>query len=430
MGRPTRRAAAAVALISLGAACPANAENSVIFFHPDGAGVNHWTAARMHVVGPDGALNWDRLPAIGVYTGHMSDRLTSTSHGGATAHSRGVKVQADSFGLDGDAEITAASGLRMSIAEEALAAGKAVGLIQSGHIAEPGTAAFVAESALRSDRDGIARQVIESGAQVIMAGGERYLLPAGVIGRHGAGSRDDDLNLIERAQALGYTIVYNRAELAAVDLGRVDKLLGVFARGHTFNDQARERNLIEGLPTYLASAPSIAEMSAAALAILSRDPDGFFAVIEEEGTDNLPNRMNAAGTLEALARADAALGVLLDVIAERDDTLLITTADSDAAGLQVYAGSLAPAGGSVAATTRGGGALHGRQGAFGDVFMAQPDANGVSLPFAITFIGYNDVAGGVLVRGAGYNSELIAPLMDNTDIYKLMHRTLFGAELD
>ncbi|MEM9725238.1 MAG: alkaline phosphatase, partial [Pseudomonadota bacterium] len=390
---------------------PARAGDNVIFFHPDGAGVNHWTAARMYSVGPDGVLHWDRLPAIGVYTGHMTDRLTGTSHGGATVHSRGVKVRANSFGLDGADPITVASAKRLSIAQEALAAGKAVGLVQSGQLAEPGTAAFVSESKSRGDRDGIAAQVIGSGAQVILAGGERYLLPRGVDGRHGPGGRRDGLNLVERAASQGYTVVYTREELLALDLGAVDKLLGVFAWEDTFNAQPSQQNIAEGLPHYVATAPRIAEMSAAALTILSRNKAGFLAVIEEEGTDNFPNALNAAGALEALRRADEALGVMRAFIEGRDDTLLLTTADSDAAGLQVYSGRLARAGATVASATRGGGLLHGQQGPQGDVFMAQPDANGVSLPFGVAFIGSDDVAGGVLVRGAAAYKGLSRPVL-------------------
>lgn len=159
----------------------------VIFFHPDGTGLNHWNALRMLEKGPDGELNWDKLPAMAVYAGHTKDSFTGTSHGGATIHAYGVKVQADSYGLDGRAEITAASGQKASIAEEAMANGRAVGLIQSGHIAEPGTGAFVASVERRNDTDGIAKQVIASGAAVIMAGGERFLLPEGTQGRHGPG---------------------------------------------------------------------------------------------------------------------------------------------------------------------------------------------------------------------------------------------------
>ena len=422
--------AATLALALTAAPVAAQQTGNVIFFHPDGTGLNHWGAARMHVAGPDGELNWDRLPGLGVYTGHMSDRLTGTSHGGATVHAYGVKVVNDSFGLNGTETITAASGQQMSIAQEALEAGRAVGLIQSGHIAEPGTAVFVASSEARSNTDEIAQQVIESGAQVIMAGGERFLLPEGTEGRHGPGERADDVNLIERAEELGYTIVYTRDELMDLDTGEVERVLGVFAHNHTFNDQERERNLIDGLPTYSETAPTIGEMTEVALAILSRSETGFFAVIEEEGTDNIANNMNAAGTLEALRRADEAVGIIHNFVEENPDTLMLLTADSDAAGLQVVSGSLAPEGGPVAAVTNGGGILHGQQGSFGDVFMSAPDSQGVSHPFGIAWVGYNDVAGGILVRAAGLNHELVTPLMDSTDVYKLKHRTLFGTALN
>lgn len=416
-------AALAGLMLSGAGSVAAQETGNVIFFHPDGTGVNHWLAARMHLVGPDGALNWDKLPALGVYTGHMADRVTGTSHGGATVHAYGVKVVADSFGMNGTAPLTAASGADMSVAQEAIAAGKSVALVQTGHIAEPGTAVFVASNESRRNAAEIAAAVIQSGAQVIMAGGERFLLPRGTDGRHGPGARRDGLDLIAQADALGYTIVYTRDDLLALDLAEVDKLLGVFAHTHTFNDQARERNLIEGKPTYWDHAPSVAEMSAAALEIVSRNENGFFAVIEEEGTDNLANKMNAAGTLEALARADAAVGTILDFMEGREDTLLLMTADSDAGGLQVVTQEAGP----VDATTRGGGILHGVQGARGDAFETQPDKAGNTHFFGISWVGYNDVAGGILVRGAGLNSDQIAPLMDSTDIYALIHRTLFGA---
>ena len=423
MNRITCLAAVFAATLSMSNAAAAQDTGNVIFFHPDGTGVNHWLAARMHTVGPDGELNWDRLPAFGVYTGHMADRVTGTSHGGATVHAYGVKVVGNSFGMNGTEELTAASGRNMSIAEEAMSAGKAVALVQSGHISEPGTAAFVASNESRSNTREIARSVIESGAQVIMAGGERFLLPEGVEGRHGPGQREDDLNLIERAEELGYTVVYTREELMALNPDEVDRLLGVFAHNHTFNDQERERNTIDGLPTYWDHAPTIAEMTEVALAIVSRDEDGFFAVIEEEGTDNIANNMNASGTLEALARADAAVGSILDFMDDRDDTLLLMAADSDAGGLQVVMQKE----GAVDATTRGGGILHGVQGHFGDAFETKPDRNGNTHHFGIAWVGYNDVAGGILVRGAGLNSDLIEPLMDSTEVYSVMHQTLFGA---
>jgi alkaline phosphatase len=435
MIRVTSAMAVSALALSVGLAAPAAAgqagspqTGNVIFFHPDGTGANHWAAARMHIVGPDGTLNWDRLPGIGIYTGHMADRTTGTSHGGATVHAYGVKVVADSFGMNGTTPLTAASGQAMSIAEEAMAAGRAVALVQTGNLVEPGTAAFVASVESRRDELGIALQVIESGASVILGGGERALLPEGVAGTHcAAGTRTDGVNLIERARELGYTVVFTREELMAVDTATTDRLLGVFACHHTFNDNSWAENQAAGLPTFAAGAPSVAEMAQVALAIVSRDAEGFFAVIEEEGTDNIANAMNAAGTLEALARADAATGVLLDFVNANPNTLLLMTADSDAGGLQVLA---ADAEGPLEATTEGGGILHGAEGVQGNAFLTAPDANGVRHPFGIGWIGYSDVAGGILVRAAGFNHDLVEPLMDSTEVYNLMYRTLFGVTIN
>jgi alkaline phosphatase len=412
--------------LCLASGTPALAQKTgnVIFFHPDGASVNHWGALRVLIAGPDGELSWDKLPAMAVYKGHMKDALAATSHGGATVHAYGVKVSADSFGRDGTKPITAESGKPVSIMQEAMQAGKAVGLIQSGHIAEPGTAAFVASVQSRLEHDEIARQVIESGAQVIMAGGEKYMLPAGVEGRHGKGARDDDLNLIEWAREQGYEVVYTGEELAALDLAKVEKLLGVFARGHTFNAGPEEINQRDDKPNYEASAPTIAEMAKAALAILSRAPEGFLLVAEEEGTDNMANANNAEGELQALARADEAIGVFQEFVEENPDTLMVMTADSDAGGMQIITPgpwrdkeggqSEAWPGGfkidpdrPLPPTDMNGAPLDGRHGTSSKPFMSAPDRAGESWPFAVAWATRYDTSGAILVRGAGRNSDRI-----------------------
>jgi alkaline phosphatase len=425
---------ALIAALAVSFAHPLRAQErgNVIFFHPDGTGVAHWGALRMLQAGPDGEINWDKLPAMAVYTGHMKDAMTATSHGGATTHAYGVKVVADSFGLDGKAPITAASGKTMSIAEEALEAGRAVGLVQTGHIAEPGTAAFVASVESRRDGDAIAKQVIESGVQVILAGGERFLLPEGAQGRHGAGARKDGLNLIERAKELGYTIVYDRQELLQVNTASTDKLLGVFASGHTFNDQTEEKNRAENKPNYVEGAPTIAEMGKAALEILSRDPDGFFLVAEEEGTDNLGNNNNAPGQIEALSRADAATGVFREYLGRNPQTLLIMAADSDAGGLQVIGPSIGSkeveGGKPVAEKDENGAPYDGVSGPQSAFYTAAEDKAGQKLPFLISWASMDDVSGAILARGEGMNSDLIRGVVDNTEVYAIMYRTLFGRD--
>jgi len=408
---------------------------SVIFIHPDGAGLNSWNACRMIKAGPDGEIAWDRLPHIGVYRGHMKDGLTATSHGGATTHAYGVKVPADSYGMHGKEPLHALSGFRGSIMQEAQKAGKAVGVVNSGQIGEPGTGVFLASSPYRAAIEHIAEQVITSGAQVIMSGGERYLLPEGETGFHGRGMRKDGRNLIEHAKSEGYTVVYTKAQLERLDLENVEKLLGVFAADDTYNDLTEEQLKAVRLQLYVPGTPTFAQMISAALGVLSRDPDGFLLVAEEEGSDNFGNTNNASGTLEALQRADAAYETALRFIERNPNTLLVTASDSDAGGLQVVcpawsSGAPFPQDKPLHGRMNNGAPLDGRGGMRSTPFISAPDRNGHQYAFGITFAAYIDVAGGILARAAGLNSDKLPLNVDNTDIYRLMYLTLFGRTLE
>lgn len=414
---------------------PAHATGNVIFIHPDGASLNHWNAARIRWVGPDADLNWDRLPAMAVYRSHMRDSLNATSHGGGTVHAYGVKVPADSYGMDGQTgPLTARSGSRQSIMEEARAAGMAIGIVNSGDQNEPGTGCFLAHVPSRKMSESIVAQVVASGADIIMGGGERWYLPAATAGRHGPGSRTDGRNLVAEAGAAGYTVVFDRDELAAAARDpQTRRLLGIFAHAATFHDESEEALAERSAPLYVPTAPTLAEMTDAALTLLGSLERQFLLVIEEEGTDNFPNHNNARGTLEALRRADEAIGVARAFVDRRRDTLLITAADSDASGLQVL-GGYPPSGDPVitrqplpAQVRDGGPPLDGRDGTATLPFESAPDAAGRTHPFAIAWGGGPyDTYGAVLVRAAGLNAHLVNGNFDNTDVYRVMYRTLFG----
>ncbi len=417
----------AVLLLQPAAAQQEPQVGSAIFVHPDGAGVAHWGAARLLLAGPDGEIHWDRLPHIGVYRGHLSNSLGASSHGGATAHAFGAKVRFDSFGMDGADSLTALSGSRMSLLGEAEEAGLRTGLVNSGHLAEPGTAVWAASAPSRRDFDSITLQLIESGAEVIMGGGETLLLPEGEVGRHGEpGLRLDGRNLVARARELGYTVVYDRADLLALP-DSVERILGVFAAGHTFNDRTEEELDTRGAPVYDPDAPTIGEMTEVALRVLGRGEERFLLVVEEEGSDNLANQNNASGSLEALGRADDALGVALDFVERRPETLLVTAADSEAGGLEVYPvfdpGAFTRA---LPSSTVSGGALDGVGGTGTQPFVAEPDRAGKRLRFGVAWAARNDVHGGIVARAAGLNAELLPSTVDNTDIYRILYATLFG----
>jgi glycerophosphoryl diester phosphodiesterase len=451
---------------------------NVIFIHPDGTSLSHYMATRLVDKGPDGRLNWDQMSNAGVYLGHMEDQLTGTSNAGAVTHATGVKVFAESFGLNKDnSEVIPLSGKQgKTILEEAIDARKATALIQSGHIGEPGSAAFAAKTTNRVGNDlrardktaEIAEQVIRSGTNVILAGGEVYLLPKGTTGFHVTPEIDAQFNapedrpstnLIELAKSLGYTVVYTEEQLNQVVNGAnpPEKLLGVFAANHTFDDRAEEAlglNSANPKPLYVPTAPTVAEMLEASLKILRRDPDGFFVVVEEEGTDNFGNNNNAVGTIAGVRRADAAIGVAQNFVNTQDpNTLVITAADSDAGGLQNFqfkpftrpTGSaistpdLQPTEPSVpfinvnpTTTNTVRNFLDGINGSTGSPeapwkpFPSQDSLDGAMGNFAVGWVGTPDFPGSIVAKTYGMNADQLPSTLDNTEIYRLMYQTLFG----
>lgn len=451
---------------------------NVIFIHPDGASPSHYMATRLIDKGPDGRLNWDNMSHAGVYLGHMADRLTGTSNAGAVTHATGVKVFAESFGLNEDnSQVIPLSGRKgKTILEEAIEAGKATALIQSGHIGEPGSAAFAAKTTNRVGNDlrardktaEIAEQVIRSGTNVILAGGEVYLLPKGTTGFHVTAEIDAEfdapedrpsVNLIDLAKSLGYTVVYTEDQLNQVvnSPNPPEKLLGVFAANHTFDDRTEEAlglNSANPKPLYVPTAPTVAEMLEAALKILRRDPDGFFAVVEEEGADNFGNNNNAVGTIEGIRRADAAIGVAQNFVNTQDpNTLVITAADSDAGGLQNFQFKPfnRPSGNAITTpdfqateptvpfinvnpttTNTIRNFLDGINGSTASPdapwrpFPSQDGLDGNLGAFAVGWVGTPDFPGSIVSKTYGLNADLLPSTLDNTEIYRLMYQTLFG----
>jgi alkaline phosphatase len=406
----------------------ADAPGNVIFVHADGAPTSAWMATRWIVAGPDSRLNWDRMPHVAVYDGRMSDDLTATSHGGATVHSWGVRSSRNSYGLTGP-DARSLSGFKGSIMQEAIAAGRPAGIVNSGSAVEPGTTVFATSIASRSDNEGICAGLVASGVPVIFGGGEEWFLPAGAKGRHGPGKRTDGRDLVQEARELGYTVIFTREELAALP-ANTPRVLGLFARAHTFNDTNEEALREAGLPMFDPAAPTLAQMTAKAIEILTPQGEGFILVVEEEGSDNFGNNNNASGVIESLRRADEAIGLALEFAAKNPRTLVITTSDSSAGGFSATGlPASRPADQPLAEFTPNGAPIDGREGAKGVPFISAPDRNGTRFAFQVSWALRDDTSGGVVARAAGHCAGRISGNVTNIDIYRAMHSALFGGEL-
>jgi alkaline phosphatase len=171
-------------------------------------------------------------------------------------------------------------------------------------------------------------------------------------------------------------------------------------------------------------------MTEFALNRVSRDKQGFLVVIEEEGTDNFCNNLNASGCLEAFKRADDAAGTILNFIEQHPNTFMVTTSDSNAGGMQVL--DVESAEEPLPANDKdSGSAIDGVDGTGTKPFISAPDLSGNSFPFAIAWASGDDVGSGVIARAAGLNAKELMPTtgISNTDIYRMLYFTLFGKRI-
>lgn len=320
-GGRLRLRGAALALCLLGLAAGAGASPlNVILLIGDGMGPAHVEAARLYAGGP---LVFDSAPHHALMT---TDSLTSAMNGqptdsaaSASAMSTGTKVR--------NTNVSVLSGPGFIIPLETMgeyfrAAGKAVGLVTTSYIEDGTPAAFAAHALIRAQTTRIADELLTAVSPEVLFGAVE---PSGASMNPG------------RAAAAGYTVVTTRAELAALDPASAGPVSGQFGG----NSLPFEWDFAEGSDLGYDTVPFLSEMTATALDLLSAaDPDGFFLMAEHEGADLAGHLTgddlsrigrNVFATLE-LART---VELVLDWAADRDDTLILVTADHETGGLEI-----------------------------------------------------------------------------------------------
>jgi alkaline phosphatase len=279
---------------------------NVILLAGDGMGIGHITAARIAGPGRDGRLAIDSMPVTGVVLTHSANALVTDSAAAGTALATGHKTN------NGTISQTPEGKPLVSLLKLAQTLGKAGGIISTKFITDATPAVFVSNAAKRSQRETIAKQTIESGAQVILGGGREDFLP-----RKDGGARSDEVNLLDEAKRLGYQVVQSREEMASANGGRI---LGLFA----------ESSMTDG-----DSEPTLAEMTAKAISVLARNPKGFFLMSEGAKIDSEAHANNAEGVVREVLDFDKAVQTALEFAKKDKQTLVVVTADHDTGGLSV-----------------------------------------------------------------------------------------------
>lgn len=284
----------------------------IILFIGDGMGPNERLAATWKSVGEGGTLLMDSLPVHGLASTFSADDEVTDSAAAGTAMSAGVMTNNGFVAMDPDGQPVT------TILEHAQQAGWAVGLVTTVELPHATPAVFAAHDPDRNNMDEIARQMMAHRINVLLGGGESYFTTWTDMGCiYGLGHQGSQYDLLAEAIDFGYTTTCSQEEFVALDLSGVDYLLGLFGANGM-------------LPPY---QPTLAEMTAAALEVLSHDEDGFFLMVEAGQIDWAGHDKDAEESMAFILGLDAAVGEALSFTAGRPNTMLIVAADHETGGM-------------------------------------------------------------------------------------------------
>ncbi|MFV2044937.1 MAG: alkaline phosphatase [Anaerolineales bacterium] len=353
--------------------------SAVILFIGDGMGPAQRTAARWQSVGQSGQLVMDTLSVSGWSSTASADSAITDSAAAGTAIATGVKTNNGRIAMDPLAnELT-------TILELAKARGMSVGLVTTTQMAHATPAAFAAHVPDRNMMTEIAAQMLDTGVDVLLGGGEDEFLPSTESGCYPEpGERTDGRNLISEAVAAGYIYVCDETGLNTVDPNSTTRLLGLFA------DEGMIRPF----------APDLAALTQKAIDVLSQDPNGFFLMVEGGQIDWAGHLNDAANAIGDTVDFDAAVAIGKAFLASKPDVLIIVTADHETGGM------------SVSLTSSG------QPGEDGPFWM--PDGT----PFYVNWTTLGHTAADMPTTAEGPWSDLLAGTNKNTRIFEAMNSAI------
>ncbi|MCP4024557.1 MAG: alkaline phosphatase, partial [Desulfobacteraceae bacterium] len=227
-----------------------------------------------------------------------------------------------------------------TVVEKAIKAGKSTGLISDTRVTHATPAAFAAHQPHRSKENQIAEDMLIAGPDVMLGGGLRYWIPKEANDKKSEvrkeliemtegsvkikSKRKDNKNLLKMAEEKGYSLAFTKSQMEKAD----GKLLGLFS----YSAMPDGIKVTQTKDDPKRTIPTLEEMTAKALDILSKNDKGFFLMVEQGLIDWAAHYNDTGLMLHEMMRLDETLKYILDWAKDRDDTLIIVTADHTTGG--------------------------------------------------------------------------------------------------
>jgi alkaline phosphatase len=241
-----------------------------------------------------------------------------------SAYMTGHKTAVNAIGVYADRTPASLDDPKVETLAEALRrqTKKSIGIISTAELQDATPAAVVAHTRKRGDKADINGMLFDVKPDVLLGGGSAYFLPQATAGS----KRKDDKDYIALFKEAGYTLATSKAELATAAGTNTGKILGLFHTGNMDTTLDREF-LKKGTTGKFPDQPGLVEMTKVALDNLSKNPEGFFLMVEAANVDKMSHPLDWDRAVVDTIEFDKAIGVAREFAAKNPDTLIIVTGD-------------------------------------------------------------------------------------------------------
>lgn len=226
----------------------------------------------------------------------------------ATAMSAGIKTYNAAIAVDNDKTNV------KTVLEQAKERGKSTGLVATSEITHATPAAFGAHDVSRKNMDAIANDYFDEKindkhkVDVLLGGGVNNFVRK-------------DRNLTEEFKKDGYSYVTDRQQLLN---DKSDQILGLFAPGGF--DKMIDRT---------DKAPSLEEMTNAAINRLNKNKNGFFLMVEGSQIDWAGHDNDVVAAMSEMDDFEKAFKAAIEFAKKDKHTLVVATADHSTGGFSL-----------------------------------------------------------------------------------------------
>lgn len=302
---------------------------NIIFLLGDGLSVAHRTAARIMSKGmtegkANGRLNMDEMDRMAFIGTSSTEAIATDSANTMSAYMTGHKAPVNALGVYGDRTPSSFDDPKVETIGEALRrqTKKSIGIVTTSELQDATPAAIVSHTRKRGDKAEITTMMFDVKPDVVLGGGSAYFLGKDVPGS----KRKDDKDYIKLFQDAGYTLATDKSELEKAEGSNTGKLLGLFHTGNM--DTLLDRKFLKkGTVDKFPNQPGLVDMTQAALGELSKNPEGFFLMVEAANIDKMSHPLDWDRAVVETIEFDKAIGVAREFAAKNPDTLIVVTGD-------------------------------------------------------------------------------------------------------